>query len=188
MYVTCTESPEEIKNNFRDHGWDVDDAIRKGKIKLLDMRPVISTESGIITRNESLFEGEVIPFSRIAKTTLDEVRKTRARRVVIDSVTTIGMQYAGEFEVRQGLLGLIQGLSSEDCVSLLIVETIGSRNLVPVEWALAHGVVVMNYSADSTNPVRSIQVLKMRRTAHDQTVYQMEIAKSGILVHTDVKV
>lgn len=188
IYVSCTESPEEIKNNFRDHGWDVDEAIKKGKIRLLDMRPVIATESGVITRNEALFEGEVIPFSRIAKATLDEVKKTRARRVVVDSVTTIAMQYAGHFEVRQGLLGLIQGLSNEDCVSLLIVETIGSKNIIPVEWALSHGVLVLKYSSDTSEPVRSIQVLKMRRTAHDQTTYQMDITEDGIVVHTDVKV
>ena len=32
------------------------------------------------------------------------------------------------------------------------------------------------------------KVVKMRRTAHDQTIYGMEIAKEGIVVHTDVRV
>lgn len=188
VYVTCTESPEEIKNNFRDHGWDIDEAIRKGKIKILDMRPVIATESGLITRNEALFEGEAIPFSVVAKGTLDEIKRSHARRVVIDSITTIEMQYAGEFQVRQGLLGLVQGLSNEDCVSLLIVETIGAKNIIPAEWALSHGVVQLNNTSEASEVVRSMQVVKMRRTAHDQTVYGMEISREGIVVHTDVKV
>lgn len=188
IYVTCTESPEEIKNNFRDHGWDIDEAVRKGKIKVLDLRPVIATESGIITRNEALFEGEKIPFSVIVKATLDEVKQSHAKRVVVDSLTTIEMQYKDEFEVRQGLLGLVQGLSREDCVSLLIVESIGSRNAIPVEWALSHGAIQLNYTSENSEIVRSIQVVKMRRTAHEQTVYGLEIAKEGIIVHTDVRV
>ncbi|MDG6990535.1 MAG: recombinase RecA [Nitrososphaerota archaeon] len=188
IFVTCTESPQEVKNNFRDHGWDIDEAIRKGKIKILDMRPVMATESGLITRNEALFEGESIPFSVVAKGTLEEIKKSHARRVVIDSVTTVKMQYAGEFQVRQGLLGLMQGLSNEDCVSLLIVESIGAKNIIPAEWALSHGVVLMNYASERSEVVRSIQVLKMRRTAHDQNVYGMDIAKEGIVVHTDVRI
>lgn len=188
VYVTCTESPEEVKNNFRDHGWDIDEATRIGKIALLDMRPVIATESGIITRNEALFKGEKIPFSIVAKATLDATRRMKARRVVIDSLTTIEMQYKDDFEVRQGLLGLVQGLSAEDCVSLMIVESLGSRNSIPIEWALSHGAIQLNYVSENSEVVRSIQVVKMKRTAHDQTIYGMEIAKEGIVVHTDVRV
>ncbi|MCL4355887.1 MAG: recombinase RecA [Nitrososphaerota archaeon] len=188
IYVTCTESPEEVKNNFRDHGWDVDSAIKNGKMKVIDMRPVVATESGLITRNEAVFQGEKMPFSVVAKATLDEIKRAHAKRVVIDSLTTVEMQYKDQFEVRQGLLGLIQGLSSEDCVSLLIVESIGPHRGIPVEWALSHGAIQLNYSNENSEVVRSIQVVKMRRTAHDQTVYGMEITNEGIVVHTDVRV
>jgi KaiC/GvpD/RAD55 family RecA-like ATPase len=89
--------------------------------------------------------------------------------------------------VRQGLLGLVQGLPAEDYVSLMIVEPLGSRNSIPVEWALSHGAIQLNHVSENSEVVRSIQVVKMWRTAHDQTTYGMEITKEGIVVHTDVR-
>lgn len=45
----------------------------------------------------------------------------------------------------------------------------------------------MNHVSENSEVVRSIQVVKMWRTAHDQTTYGMEITKEGIVVHTDVR-
>ena len=46
----------------------------------------------------------------------------------------------------------------------------------------------MNCVSENSAVVKSIQVVKMRRTAHDQSIYGMEITKEGIVMHTDVRV
>lgn len=63
----------------------------------------------IVARNEALFKGEKIPFSIAAKATSEEIGRIRAKQVVIDSLTTTEMRCEDDFDVMQGLLGLVQG-------------------------------------------------------------------------------
>ncbi len=52
-----------------------------------------------------------------------------------------------------------------------------------MEWTLSHDAIKLNYANENSEVVRSIQVVEMRRTTHDQTVYRMEIAQEGIITH-----
>ncbi len=188
VYVTLTESPDEIRKNFRAFNWDLEEAERKGGLKIVDARPILLTDGGLITPNESLFKGEILPFSHIARLVLREVKDLNAKRVAIDSITVLGMQYVNRFYIRQGLLGLVQALSSEDCTSLLISERLGDLDTIPLEWAMAHGVICLNYERKGGEMARSIQILKMRGIRHGERIYSMEIGDKGIIVHPEITV
>ena len=188
IYVTLTENPEEVRENFASFGWNLKDVERKNGLKIIDARPVLATKDGLIARNEDLFQGEEIPFSHLAKLVLSEIRKNKAKRVVIDSITVLVMQYEDRFYIRQGLLGLIQVLSSQECTSLLLMENIGEQNTIPMEWALVHGVASIRHEPKGDDIARSIQILKMRGAKHGERVYSLEIGDSGVVIHPEVTV
>jgi KaiC/GvpD/RAD55 family RecA-like ATPase len=183
VYVTLSESPKEIiENNMASHKWDLAKLEKKGLLNILDARPVVSDKEGLIAPNEQLFRGELLPFSRLLDLMIRSVKKTRAKRLALDSLTVLTMQYANRFYVRQGVLGLIQALSSLDCTSLLIVEDLAEDQGMPIEVAVAPGVVTLSFERRGDVMARSFQILKMRGVKHSLQLYHMEIEDDGVRV------
>ncbi len=146
VYVTLSESPAEIRNNMKSYGWDIMKLERDGKLLLVDARPFSITEEGFVAPNESLYRGEAMPFSHLTDMVLAGVRRAGAKRLVIDSVTILAMQYVNKFYIRQGLMGMVQALSNQDCTSLLISETVQEEGKTPTDWYIAPGVIVLHYT------------------------------------------
>lgn len=185
IFVTMSESPDEIRENLKAYGWDLAEKERENMLKIIDARPVLLTDDGLIAPNEKLFRGELLPFSHIAKLITDEIRNSKAKRVVIDSITVLVMQYVNRFYIRQGLLGLVQALSNEDSTSMLLLESLGEAR-IPVEWAVVPGVIVLHYDRKGDAMIRSLQVMKMRGVKHGEFIYGMEITDNGIVVHPEL--
>jgi len=64
-----------------------------------------------IGKDDSLYRGEQIPFEHLTKLIIS-IKRVEAKRVVIDSITILEMQYSDQFHTRQGLQGLVQVLES----------------------------------------------------------------------------
>ncbi|MFQ5762253.1 MAG: RAD55 family ATPase [Candidatus Bathyarchaeia archaeon] len=188
LYVTLTEDPAEIRSNMKNFGWDAAKLEREKKLTFLDARPVVANDEGFISPVESLFKGEVLPFSHVGKLIIDRIKRLGAKRVVVDSITVLTMQYVNRFYIRQGLLGFIQALTTRDCTSMLLVEAIKDEKNAPLEFALAPGVISVRYTRKGDGMVRSVQVQKMRGLKHKEQIYHMEINESGVVVNPEVRV
>jgi circadian clock protein KaiC len=182
VYVTLSESPAEIRNNMKSYGWDIMKLERDGKLLLVDARPFSITEEGFVAPNESLYRGEAMPFSHLTDMVLAGVRRAGAKRLVIDSVTILAMQYVNKFYIRQGLMGMVQALSNQDCTSLLISETVQEEGKTPTEWYIAPGVIVLHYTRKGDTMERAVQVIKMRGTRHGEEIYPARITENGFIV------
>jgi circadian clock protein KaiC len=182
VYVTLSESPAEIRNNMKSYGWDIMKLERDGKLLLVDARPFSITEEGFVAPNESLYRGEAMPFSHLTDMVLAGVRRAGAKRLVIDSVTILAMQYVNKFYIRQGLMGMVQALSNQDCTSLLISETVQEEGKTPTEWYIAPGVIVLHYTRKGDTMERAVQVIKMRGTRHGEEIYPARITENGFTV------
>ncbi len=186
IYVSLCENPDEIKKNMLLYGWDIAKLEKEKKMQIIDARPVTFTDEGYIVPDDQLFKGESIPFSHVSRKILDAVKKIGAKRLVIDSVTVLTSQYDNPSYVRQGLLGLIQVLSSLDCTTLLLSEsTRGPYDEPTLEWILVPGVIVLYYTRKGSSMVRAIQVRKMRGLKHSPDIFHMEIGNHGIVVHPE---
>ncbi len=182
VYVTLSESPAEIRNNMKSYGWDILKLERDGKLFLIDARPFSITEEGFVAPNESLYRGEAIPFSHLTDMVLAGIRRIDAKRLVIDSITILAMQYVNRFYIRQGLMGMVQALSSQDCTSLLISESTQEEGKTPMEWYIAPGVILLHYSRKGDTMERAIQVLKLRGTKYSEHIYPARLTESGFVV------
>ncbi len=183
IYITLSESPEEIReNNAASYGWQLANLEKKGLLEIVDARPVIASSDGLIAPNERLFKGELLPFSHLLQLTVQSIKKTKAKRLALDSLTVLTMQYANRFYVRQGVLGLIQALSKLQCTSLLLVEELAAEYGLPIELAVAPGAIVLRYERKGDVMTRSFQILKMRGVKHGLQCYHMEIEDNGITV------
>jgi circadian clock protein KaiC len=189
LYVTLCENPDEIRRNMLQYKWDLAKLEEENKFQFLDARPVKITPEGYIVPNEALFKGETIPFSHISCLIRDNVQKMGAKRLVLDSLTVLTGQYENQAYVRQGVLGLIQSLSSLECTSILISE--GSESAPDRQhlesWAVVPAIVLLYYTRKNSIMARAIQILKFRGAKHSPEIHHMEIGEEGIVVHPDVR-
>jgi len=189
IYMTLSESPDDVRHNMLQFGWDVEKLESDGKLRMIDARPITVTAEGYVTPVSKLFKGETIPFTHIIRLLYDRIKEIRAKRLAIDSLTVITMQYEREFDIRQGVLGLIQALSRIDCTSLIISEVRSLGNMeAKLEEFLAPTVLNLYYSKREGVMLRAIQALKMRGTKHSEQIHPLEIAENGIVVHPKERV
>ena len=182
VYVTLAESPREIKNDFKMYGWDIQKLIDDGKMLIIDARP-FKMEEGFVELDDSLYRGETLPFMHLTQLIVSSIKRIGAKRLVVDSLTVLAMQYANKFYVRQGLQGMLQALEDRHCTSILISESTSTER-IPTEWYVASGIILLNHSQRENAMERTLQVLKMRGVRHSEQIYPIKLSDTGLqLVH-----
>ena len=180
IYITLAQNIDEIKKDCTSYGWDFDDLIKNDKIMMIDARPFKITEE-TIGKDDSLYRGEQLPFEHLTKLILRSIKRISAKRLVIDSITILSMQYSDDFYIRQGLQGLIQALENYDVTSLLISETVNETQ-IPPEWFVASGVIQLRHTRNQDNMERTIQITKLRGVRHSEQILPFGIDETGLHV------
>jgi circadian clock protein KaiC len=138
-------------------------------------------EEGFIALDESLYRGETLPFMHLTQLILSSIKRINATRLVIDSLTVLGMQYTNNFYIRQGLQGMIHALEEQQFTSLLISED-GEAAKTPVEWYVASGIVLLHHVRKEDTMERAIQVVKMRGMRHSEQIFPIKLTESGLQI------
>ena len=181
IYISLSQSVEEIKNDCKSFEWDIEDLISKQKILIIDLRPFkIKDES--IGKDNSLYRGEKIPFEHLTKFILNSIKKIKAKRIVIDSISILGMQYSDKFYMRQGMQGMIQSLENYDVTSILISE-FSENNEIPSEWFVTSGIIQLDNQIVDNNMKRTIKIRKLRGVSHSEHVHSLELGNDGLYVY-----
>src|SRR5574340_1780161 len=157
IFVTLSESPASIKNTFLSYGWDIQELIEQGKMIIIDARP-FKMEEGFVTLDESLYRGESLPFMHLTQLILSSIKRIGAKRLVIDSLSVLEMQYTDDFYIKQGLQGMVYALEDQNCTSILLSESEISEKM-PAEWYVTSGLVLMHHVRKGDTMERSIQVI-----------------------------
>jgi len=164
LYISTEESIVNIKNGFKIFGWDLD----KLKIKVLSMSP------------DELEEDWVTVLNTI-------VDKDDIKRIVIDSISLIGLYYKDEYGIRRYLYRLIASLKERNVCCMLIAEIPeGEKKFSRAGIAefVADGVIVLEYlGMGGAKFQRGLTIRKMRWTNHNQDIYPYKIVKGkGIIL------
>jgi circadian clock protein KaiC len=166
VYITFEEDVEQIRDNMMLHGWDIRKMEEAKNLIVLRVKP---EEVMHIVRGE---------YGHIN----DAVTSISAKRVVLDSLTSIEMMIESEFERRQSILKLINWLRSSKCTSLMIAE----NEQDPTRYmrtgvldSVADGVIVLYNYRRGKSRIRVLEILKMRGTNHNMNLVPY-IIESGI--------
>ncbi|MGI0056022.1 MAG: RAD55 family ATPase, partial [Nitrosarchaeum sp.] len=109
------------------------------------------------------------------------IKRVEAKRVVIDSVTILAMQYSDKFYMRQGLQGMIQALENYGVTSLIISEY-SETNGIPLEWFVTSGIIQIDSQIIENTVKHTIQVKKLRGVKHSQQIHPIELGTDGLHV------
>lgn len=168
VYLSFEEPAEAIKENVKPFGWDLEGLERAGKLTFLRYDPY---------RVEDAFE--------ILESA---IRENHAQRVVVDSVSALGLYIRDKAELRKAIFDLSLTLRKLGTTPLLISEIVaGTKGLsrYGVEEFVADTVMVLYYERLHSTFSRGFQVWKLRGSAHDQTIRPYHINDSGFSVSSD---
>ncbi|MEY3329562.1 MAG: circadian clock protein KaiA, partial [Cyanobacteriota bacterium] len=112
IFITFEESPTDIIKNASSFGWDLQKLIDEGKLFILDASP--DPEGQDIVGNFDL--------SALIERIQYAIRKYKARRVSIDSVTAVFQQYDGAGVVRREIFRLVARLKQVGATTIMTTE------------------------------------------------------------------
>ena len=183
VLVVMEETPSRMIRDSWRFGWDIEKLIAQKKIKVIYANPFKYTKFvkepqnnpvNVIAANKNT--GEIFKQIQI------EVGSIKAKRVFIDSITSLKLAAEKPDEVRQIVSEFIKNLEYLDCTTLMTSE-IDGRESFSVEEYLSSGVIRLHVFRVGGSRVRAIEILKMRGVKHDETLHPYEIQEKGIVVH-----
>uniref|UniRef100_UPI0025800120 ATPase domain-containing protein n=1 Tax=Candidatus Borrarchaeum sp. TaxID=2846742 RepID=UPI0025800120 len=184
VFVSLEEDNQKIARVMRLFGWDLEVLQNDKKLVMINAVPKRTPgKSGYVI--ETPFFSRTFSFDSICDLLEDKIKETNAKRVVIDGLSGLTLQYQNEFEIRQGLLDITNVISEAGCTSLYTSEMPEGKPGISrfgVEEFIASGVIVLYYLRERGKRIRAIEIRKMRGTNHDESLHPYKITEKGIVV------
>lgn len=166
VYISLEENPEDIKADSMMFGWDFSSFEKKGLCRIIYHDPAQVNNLGSVI--------------------IDEIKNLKAKRLVIDSTSLIGLNIQEPSQIRKLLLSIVNIIKRTGCAALLvseIPEDMKALSRFGVEEFVVDGIIILNYLEYASGELnRSLIIRKMRRTDHGTDIYPLEINSKGITV------
>lgn len=173
ILVTFEESPQDIIKNAQSFDWDLQQLLDEGKLFILDASP--DPEGQEVVGNFDL--------SALIERIQYAIRKYKAKRVSIDSVTAVFQQYDAASVVRREIFRLVARLKQLGATALMTTERLDEYGPVArfgVEEFVSDNVVIVRNVLEWERRRRTVEILKLRGTTHMKGEYPFTITNDGI--------
>jgi circadian clock protein KaiC len=173
VFVTFEESPNDIIKNAYSFGWDLQQLINEGKLFILDASP--DPDGQEVVGNFDL--------SALIERIQYGIRKYKAKRVSIDSVTAVFQQYDAASVVRREIFRLVARLKQVGATTVMTTERLeeyGPTARFGVEEFVSDNVVILRNVLEGERRRRTIEILKLRGTTHMKGEYPFTMTTDGI--------
>jgi circadian clock protein KaiC len=174
LYITLSESEEELRVVADSHGWSLDG---------IEVRELIPGADSLLPDEQySMFHPSEIELAQTTKAILADVEQIKPERVVLDSLSEMRLLSANPLRYRRQILALKQFFTGRSCTVLLIDDLTGTRQDLQVQ-SIAHGVIRLEqlypeYGAER----RRLIVLKLRGTHFRGGYHDFVIRRGGVQV------
>jgi circadian clock protein KaiC len=174
LYITLSETRQEIRQVAASHGWSLDG---------VELYELSSAEQALRLEDENtLYATADVDLKEIVRLLLDEVERVKPQRVAFDSLSEIRLLAQTPIRYRRQILSLKQHFAGRACTVLLLDDRSAEASDLHVE-SLAHGVIVleqlaMHYGADR----RRLRVAKLRGLAFRSGYHDFTLTTGGVVV------
>jgi len=175
VFVTFEETPGDIVKNVRSLGWYLDDFEKQKKFAFVDASP--SPDEKYVVGNYD--------FGALIARIVHAIKKVKAKRVAIDSISALFSQYGDTGVIRSELFKIGAALKEIGVTTLMTSERIeeyGEIARFGVEEFVSDNVIVIRNVLDEEKRRRTIEILKFRGTQHQKGEYPFTITSDGIKV------
>ncbi len=174
MYITLSETADELRANAASHGWSLDGIIIQEVQPSENLRP---------EEQYTLFHPAEIELGDLAKNVFAAVEECRPVRVVLDSVSDMRLLARDSLRYRRQILGLKQFFVGRGCTVLLLNEN-AAADADPHIQSLSHGVIRLEqHNHDFGLVRRRLEISKLRGVAYVGGFHDFKIQTGGVAVY-----
>jgi circadian clock protein KaiC len=175
LYVTLSESEEELRDVARSHGWSLEG---------ITIRELVASENTLDPDEQyTMFHPSEVELSATTRTILEDVERVKPARIVFDSLSELRLLAGNPLRYRRQILALKQFFSGKKCTVLLLDDMTSSQHDLQVQ-SIAHGAVRLEqllpeYGAER----RRLIVLKFRGVKFRGGYHDYVIKRGGVEVY-----
>ena len=173
VYVTLSETREELETVAASHGWSLDG------IELFELTPpdVLRGDD-----QNTLFHPSEVELAETTKAVVDLCARVKPKRLVFDSLSEIRLLAQSPLRYRREVLALKQHFAGRGCTVLLLDDLTGTNADGHLQ-SLAHGVVTMEklvplYGAQR----RRLRIAKLRGVDFRGGYHDYVIERGGVVI------
>jgi len=175
LYVTLSETKEELNQVASSHGWSLD------QISILDLTALeqsIPSDSA-----NTLFHPYEIELTETTKLILNEMERLKPERVIFDSLSEMRMLTENPLRYRRQMLFLKQFFARQNCTVLMLDDKTSSTARDLQIASIAHGVIELYQLAPEYGAERRrLSILKIRGVPFKGGFHDFVIVTGGLLV------
>lgn len=164
IYMSFEEDAEQLRGTGKQFGWDIPKLEKEKKFTFVKFDPY---------RLEDILE--VLENS---------IRETGAKRIVIDSVSALGIYMREISDLRRTIVQMCAVMKKNDCTALLLSEMPRHDALsrFGVEEFAVDGVIAMQKITHENEYRNVISIPKMRQSNHSKKIHHYDITHRGVVV------
>jgi circadian clock protein KaiC len=172
LYVSLSETAEELKAVARSHGWSLDG------ITIFELTP---PEANLeFDQQYTLLHPSEVELNETTKLILDRIQEYNPDRVAFDSLSEIRLIAQDPLRYRRQVLALKQFFSGRKCTALLLDDLTSQSHELQVH-SIAHGVIVLEHKVREYGAERRrIRITKMRGANFRGGYHDFVIRKGGL--------
>jgi circadian clock protein KaiC len=154
LYVTLSESADELDDIAASHGWDLDG---------ITVRELIPSERSLDPDDQyTVFHPSEVELTETTKLIVQDVEKLKPTRVVFDSLSELRLLAGSSLRYRRQILALKQFFSGRGCTVMLLDDLTATERDLQVQ-SISHGAICLEqmlpeYGSDR----RRLRIVKFR--------------------------
>jgi circadian clock protein KaiC len=178
LYVTLSESREELEEVAGSHGWSLD---------AVDVFELPTEGEGAGGDAYTVFHPAEVELQQTVDLMFAAVERTEARLVVLDSLSEMRLLARDPLRFRRQILALKQFFAGRSCTVLLLDDKTAPEGDLQLH-SLAHGVVQLEHIAlEYGAERRRLQVVKLRGRRYHGGFHDFRIRTGGFAVFPRIR-
>ena len=174
LYISLSETREEVEEVARSHGWPLD------QVEIVELS-AIDQQLAAQSQN-TLFHAAEVELTETTTLLLDAVDRVKPTRVAFDSLSELRLLSGPPLRYRRQILAFKQYFAGRNCTTLLLDDSSTDGADAHV-LSLAHGVIALEQlSPEYGGARRRLNVRKVRGSTYRGGFHDFIIEKGGLTV------
>src|SRR5262249_14277507 len=154
LYVTLSETEEELRVVAQSHGWRLDG---------VDIRELSATGVSLQPEEQyTVFHPSEVELSETTERILQDVERTKPVRIAFDSLSELRLLAGNALRYRRQILAFKQFFSGRNCTVLLLDDLTALDHHLQVQ-SIAHGAILLEHTVPAFGGQRRrLRVTKYR--------------------------
>jgi circadian clock protein KaiC len=174
MYITLSETKEELAAGAQSHGWN---------IQGIEIVELIAQAADLDGEAElTMLHPSEVELTQTTRSVIEAVERVNPDRLVFDSLSEMRLLAQNSLRYRRQILSLKQFFVGRSCTVIMLDDRTAEGPDLQLH-SIAHGVVALNFRAPTYGRAqRNIQVLKFRGSDFASGFHDFAIRRGGLYV------